>query len=67
MGAGGAGVPHNVVCDGCNLSGGGSPVWINQSTGSGARNSTLTRGASGRCVTLSDDAIGGIDSNNRCI
>ena len=44
-GAGGAGVPSNIVCEGCELEGGGSPVWINLSTGSGVRNSTVVRGA----------------------
>ena len=49
------------------MAGGGSPVWVNNATGSGARNSTIRRGASGRCVTITKDAIAGVNQNNTCI
>ena len=66
-GAGGAGRPSSVVCDGCVLAGGGSPVWVNRATGSGVRNSTIVRGRSGRCVTITANATAGVNRGNRCL
>ena len=66
-GAGGEGVPSNIVCEGCELEGGGSPVWINLSTGSGVRNSTVVRGTTGRCVTLEDRSQDALDHGNSCV
>lgn len=71
QGRGGNDVPTGIVCDGCTLDGGGTPVAIGNSVSSGVRNSTIKASTKSRCVELvaghGTPAAAPIDDNNTCI
>jgi hypothetical protein len=66
--------PTRVVCDGCNLYGGETPVQISNSVESGVRNSTIQKsyffgtGKKARCVVIKTaEALSPVNINNTCV
>ena len=71
QGRGGREVPHAIVCEGCRLEGGGTPVAIGNSVDSGVRDSTITTSVRGKCVVLVPGhgvpALDPVDEGNTCV